>query len=179
MSPAWVLPDRTQGTFRQYPGRHRPYQLNWQCAHRRCAPLGALKACPLGTFEILDAFSCNCTALFLFCPIFLFFYLYSVDERGGACAPPPDPQGPANKYISLRDRRSRREDTIFEPKCSIRFFRYYIKFLNKENMHMHILLRCSAVFRCRMPPLVALFADLYQFCTKYVLVTLESARQMC
>ena len=24
MSP-WVLPDRTQGTFRQYPGRHRPY----------------------------------------------------------------------------------------------------------------------------------------------------------
>ena len=25
MSP-WVLPDRTQGTFRQYPGRHRPYQ---------------------------------------------------------------------------------------------------------------------------------------------------------
>ena len=25
MSP-WVLPERTQGTFRQYPGRHRPYQ---------------------------------------------------------------------------------------------------------------------------------------------------------
>ena len=33
--------------------------INWQCAHRRCAPLGGLKACPLGTFEILDAFSCN------------------------------------------------------------------------------------------------------------------------
>ena len=26
MSP-WVLPDRTQGTFRQYPGRHRPYHF--------------------------------------------------------------------------------------------------------------------------------------------------------
>ena len=25
MSP-WVLPERTLGTFRQYPGRHRPYQ---------------------------------------------------------------------------------------------------------------------------------------------------------
>ena len=24
-----------------------------------CAPGGGLKACPLGTFEILDAFSCN------------------------------------------------------------------------------------------------------------------------
>ena len=24
-----------------------------------CVPLGGLKACPLGTFEILDAFSCN------------------------------------------------------------------------------------------------------------------------
>ena len=33
--------------------------INWQCAHHRCAPLGGLKACPLGTFEILDAFSCN------------------------------------------------------------------------------------------------------------------------
>ena len=33
--------------------------INWQCAHRRCAPLGGLKARPLGTFEILDAFSCN------------------------------------------------------------------------------------------------------------------------
>ena len=33
--------------------------INWQCAHRRCAPLGGLKACPRGTFEILDAFSCN------------------------------------------------------------------------------------------------------------------------
>ena len=30
--------------------------INWQCAHRRCAPLGGLKACPPGTFEILDAF---------------------------------------------------------------------------------------------------------------------------
>ena len=42
-------------------------------------------------------------------------------------------------YLSLRDRdrRSRREDTFFEPKCSIRFFRYYIKFLNKENMHTY------------------------------------------
>ena len=33
--------------------------INWQCAHRRCAPLGGLEACPLGTFEILDAFTCN------------------------------------------------------------------------------------------------------------------------
>ena len=79
-------------------------------------------------------------------------------------------QGPANKYISLRDRRSRREDTIFEPKCSIRLFRYYIKFLNKENMHTYsygVLLYSEG----RIPPLVTLFADLYQFCTKYVLGT--------
>ena len=95
---------------------------------------------------------------------------------------PPDlrmeSQGPANKYISLRDRRSRREDTFFGAKFSIRFFRYYIKFLNKENMHTYsygVLLYSDG----RMPPLVALFADLYQFCTKYVLVTLESARRMC
>ena len=61
--------------------------INWQCAHRRCAPLGGLKACPLGTFEILDAFSCN--LVHFFSPtIFLFFYLYSGDEGGGACAPP-------------------------------------------------------------------------------------------
>ena len=42
------------------------------------------------------------TALFLFCPIFLFFYLYSVDERG-ACAPhaPLDPRLPPawNKHF--------------------------------------------------------------------------------
>ena len=76
-------------------------------------------------------------------------------------------QGPANKYISLRDRRSRREDTIFGAKFSIRLFRYYIKFLNKENMHTYsygVLLYSDG----RMPPLVALFADLYQFCTRYV-----------
>ena len=76
-------------------------------------------------------------------------------------------QGPANKYISLRDRRSRREDTFFAAKFSIRFFRYYIKFLNKENMHTYsygVLLYSDG----RMPPLVALFADLYQFCTRYV-----------
>ena len=24
----WVLPERTLGTVRQYPGRHRPYQLH-------------------------------------------------------------------------------------------------------------------------------------------------------
>ena len=47
--------------------------INWQCAHRRCAPLGGLKACPLGTFEILDAFSCNLVHIFCCCPIFLFF----------------------------------------------------------------------------------------------------------
>ena len=77
------------------------------------------------------------------------------------------PQGPANKYISLRDRRSRRGDTIFGAKFSIRLFRYYIKFLNKENMHTYsygVLLYSDG----RMPPLVALFADLYQFCTSYV-----------
>ena len=77
------------------------------------------------------------------------------------------PQGPANKYISLRDRRSRRGDTIFGAKFSIRLFRYYIKFLNKENMHTYsygVLLYSDG----RMPPLVALFADLYQFCTRYV-----------
>ena len=88
------------------------------------------------------------------------------------------PQGPANKYISLRDRRSRRGDTIFGAKFSIRFFRYYIKFLNKENMHTYsygVLLYSDG----RMPPLVALFADLYQFCTNYVLSTPESARRMC
>ena len=76
-------------------------------------------------------------------------------------------QGPANKYISLPDRRSRREDTFFGAKFSIRFFRYYIKFLNKENMHTYsygVLLYSDG----RMPPLVALFADLYQFCTRYV-----------
>ena len=76
-------------------------------------------------------------------------------------------QGPANKYISLRDRRSRREDTFFGAKFGIRFFRYYIKFLNKENMHTYsygVLLYSDG----RMPPLVALFADLYQFCTRYV-----------
>ena len=78
-------------------------------------------------------------------------------------------QGPANKYISLRDRRSRRGDTIFGAKFSIRLFRYYIKFLNKENMHTYsygVLLYSDG----RMPPLVALFADLglYQFCTRYV-----------
>ena len=28
------------------------------CSSQVCAP-GGLKACPLGTFEILDAFSCN------------------------------------------------------------------------------------------------------------------------
>ena len=79
----------------------------------------------------------------------------------------PLPQGPANKYISLRDRRSRRGDTIFGAKFSIRLFRYYIKFLNKENMHTYsygVLLYSDG----RMPPLVALFADLYQFCTRYV-----------
>ena len=78
----------------------------------------------------------------------------------------PIPQGPANKYISLRDRRSRRGDTIFGAKFSIRLFRYYIKFLNKENMHTYsygVLLYSDG----RMPPLVALFADLYQFCTRY------------
>ena len=76
-------------------------------------------------------------------------------------------QGPANKYISLRDRRSRRGDTIFGAKFSIRLFRYYIKFLNKENMHTYsygVLLYSDG----RMPPLVALFADLYQFCPRYV-----------
>ena len=30
-----------------------------------CAP-GGLKACPLGTFEILDAFSCNLVHFFFF-----------------------------------------------------------------------------------------------------------------
>ena len=40
-------------------GGGRVWVINWQCAHRRCVPLGGLKACPLGTFEILDAFSCN------------------------------------------------------------------------------------------------------------------------
>ena len=59
--------------------------INWQCAHRRCAPLWGLKACPLGTFEILDAIWC----IFFFGPIFLFFYLYSVDERGRAPPTPP------------------------------------------------------------------------------------------
>ena len=52
-------------------------------------------------------------------------------------------------------------------KFSIRLFRYYIKFLNKENMHTYsygVLLYSDG----RMPPLVALFADLYQFCTRYV-----------
>ena len=58
-------------------------------------------------------------------------------------------------------------DTIFGAKFSIRLFRYYIKFLNKENMHTYsygVLLYSDG----RMPPLVALFADLYQFCTRYV-----------
>ena len=40
-------------------GGRGAWVINWQCAHRRCAPLGGLKACPLGTVEILDAFSCN------------------------------------------------------------------------------------------------------------------------
>ena len=87
--------------------------------------------------------------------------------RGSTTHAPPLPQGPANKYISLRDRRSRRGDTIFGAKFSIRLFRYYIKFLNKENMHTYsygVLLYSDG----RMPPLVALFADLYQFCTRYV-----------
>ena len=64
-------------------------------------------------------------------------------------------------------RPSRRGDTIFGAKFSIRLFRYYIKFLNKENMHTYsygVLLYSDG----RMPPLVALFADLYQFCTRYV-----------
>ena len=50
--------------------------INWQCAHRRSAP-GGLKACPLGTFEMLDAFSCNLVhipppppSFSLFLPIF-------------------------------------------------------------------------------------------------------------
>ena len=48
--------------------------INWHCAHRRCAPLGGLKACPLRTFEILDAFSCNLEFLqFFFVPSFSFF----------------------------------------------------------------------------------------------------------
>ena len=57
--------------------------INWQCAHRRCAPLGGLKACPLGTFEILDAFYCNLVHIL---SKNYFFYLYSVDERGGGRA---------------------------------------------------------------------------------------------
>ena len=54
--------------------------INWQCAHRRCAPLGSLKVCPLGTFEILDAFSCNLVHIL---SKNYFVYLHSVDERGG------------------------------------------------------------------------------------------------
>ena len=93
--------------------------------------------------------------------------LIQARSHGGGGEGGLSPQGPANKYISLRDRRSRREDTIFGAKFSIRLFRYYIKFLNKENMHTYsygVLLYSDG----RMPPLVALFADLYQFCTRYV-----------
>ena len=32
------IPDRTQGTFRQYPGRHRPYQLYWAQAYWPLCP---------------------------------------------------------------------------------------------------------------------------------------------
>ena len=58
----------------------------------RCVPLGGLKACPLGTFEILDAFSCNLVHIL---SKKYFFYLYSVDERGGVRPPPPTPPGSA------------------------------------------------------------------------------------
>ena len=77
--------------------------INWQCAHRRCAPLGGgggLKACPLGTFEILDAFFCNLVHIFFVLSHLSLFYLYSVDERG-ACAPhaPLDPRLLTNRLF--------------------------------------------------------------------------------
>ena len=59
-----------------------------------CAPRG-LKACPLGTFEILDAFSCNLVHILsknYFC------YLYFVDEGGGGVRP-PRPPGSAPDHV--------------------------------------------------------------------------------
>ena len=56
---------------------------------------------------------------------------------------------------------------FLEPNLAFAYFDTYIKFLNKENMHTYsygVLLYSDG----RMPPLVALFADLYQFCTRYV-----------
>ena len=88
-------------------------------------------------------------------------------------------QGPANKYISLRDRRSRRGDTIFGAKFSIRLFRYYIKFLNKENMHTYT----PTVFCC-IPMAVchrwSRYLPIYiSFARGMLKVTTTYARRMC
>ena len=53
-----------------------------------CAP-GGLKACPLGNFEILDAFSCN--LVHILSQNYLFTYILSMKGGGGACAPHAPP----------------------------------------------------------------------------------------
>ena len=92
------------------------------------------------------------------------------------------PQGPANKYISLRDRSrecskyllhsltvGREGGTRFlEPNLAFAYFDIISSFwIKKTCTHVYsygVLLYSDG----RMPPLVALFADLYQFCTRYV-----------
>ena len=100
-------------------------------------------------------------------------------KRDGVHLTPAAPQGPANKYISLRDRRSRRGDTIFGAKFSIRLFRYYIKFLNKENMHTYT----PTVFCC-IPMAVchrwSRYLPIYiSFARGMLKVTTTYARRMC
>ena len=77
--------------------------INWQCAHHRCAPLGGLKACPLGTFEILDAFSCNLVHIFfVLSHLSLSFFTYILSMKGGGVRPPRPPPGSAPGLVPYR-----------------------------------------------------------------------------
>ena len=81
-------------------------------ASQVCTP-GGLKACPLGTFEILDAFYCNLVHIL---PkkshLSPFVYLYSVDERGGGRAPPTPPGSAPDGAVWRGRRRLRRRRRI-------------------------------------------------------------------
>ena len=93
-SKVWVLWSKSGVDPGFWKGRGRGvWVINWQCAHRRCAPLGGLKACPLGTFEILDAFSCNLVHIFFLSHLSLFLPIFCRWKGGGRALPPPlDPR---------------------------------------------------------------------------------------
>ena len=70
-----------------------------------CTP-GGSEGMPLGTFEILDAFSCNMVHIL---SQNYSFYLYSVDEGGGRA--PPMPPGSAPGYTKFTQTNYKKTET--------------------------------------------------------------------